>query len=233
MKEYVIGVQVFDKESSFDPRADPIVRVQARRLRARLLRYYREEGRPDELVIELPKGGYAPTFKRPEPAASSRRSIGPALIRQNTIAVLPFADHSAAADLGYFCQSLRHEIITALASIVSLRVLAWDPADAAAASDPRQAATRSTRRWWSAAASAAAATDTCDDASDRQRERLVSLVGTAGLSGPGLRGAGGGGAAVVNTLETRGPGRGSAGCTAAVRRTISPPATCICRGATT
>ena len=44
LKEYVIGVQVFDKDSSFDPRADPIVRVQARRLRARLVRYYREEG---------------------------------------------------------------------------------------------------------------------------------------------------------------------------------------------
>ena len=39
LKEYVIGVQVFDKDSSFDPRADPIVRVQARRLRARLVRY--------------------------------------------------------------------------------------------------------------------------------------------------------------------------------------------------
>ena len=139
LKEYVIGVQVFDKEHSFDPRADPIVRVQARRLRARLLRYYREEARPDELMIELPKGGYAPTFKRHEAAPSARRSIGPALFRQNTVTVLPFADHSAAADLGYFCQSVRHEIITALASIESLRVLAWDPADAGAASDPRQA----------------------------------------------------------------------------------------------
>jgi serine/threonine-protein kinase len=42
LKEYVIGVQVFDKEPSFDPRTDPIVRVQARRLRARLVRCYRE-----------------------------------------------------------------------------------------------------------------------------------------------------------------------------------------------
>src|SRR5205085_4836196 len=63
LKEYVIGVQVFDKDSSFDPRADPIVRVQARRLRARLVRYYREEGSSDALVIELPKGGYTPVFK--------------------------------------------------------------------------------------------------------------------------------------------------------------------------
>src|SRR5262249_28994130 len=66
LKEYVIGVQVFDKDSSFDPRADPIVRVQARRLRARLVRYYREEGGADALVIELPKGGYAPVFKNRE-----------------------------------------------------------------------------------------------------------------------------------------------------------------------
>src|SRR5438093_11490783 len=56
LKEYVIGVQVFGKESSFDPRTDPIVRVQARRLRARLARYYREEGQNVDLIIDLPKG---------------------------------------------------------------------------------------------------------------------------------------------------------------------------------
>ena len=76
LKEYVIGVQVFDKESSFDPRADPIVRVQARRLRARLLRYYREEGRPDELVscrrvdTRRPSNALSP---RPRPGARSAR----------------------------------------------------------------------------------------------------------------------------------------------------------------
>ena len=47
LKEYVIGVQVFGKEPSFDPRTDPIVRVQARRLRTRLARYYRDEGNTD------------------------------------------------------------------------------------------------------------------------------------------------------------------------------------------
>src|ERR1039458_6241220 len=58
LKEFLIGVEVFGKESSFDPRLDPIVRVQARRLRARLALYYREEGRNDEIAIDLPKGGY-------------------------------------------------------------------------------------------------------------------------------------------------------------------------------
>src|SRR5258705_13954850 len=44
LKEFVVGVEVFGKDASFDPRNDPIVRVQARRLRAQLTRYYREEG---------------------------------------------------------------------------------------------------------------------------------------------------------------------------------------------
>src|SRR3954462_4105172 len=74
LKEYVIGVQVFDKDSSFDPRADPIVRVQARRLRARLVRSYREEGGADAIVVELPKGGYTPVFKTREATATGRRS---------------------------------------------------------------------------------------------------------------------------------------------------------------
>src|SRR6185436_11590546 len=111
LKEYVIGVQVFDKEASFDPRADPIVRVQARRLRARMIRYYREEARPDEVTIDLPKGGYAPTFRHREAGPTPKRSITASLLNQNTVAVLPFSDHSAAGDLGYFCNALRHEVI--------------------------------------------------------------------------------------------------------------------------
>src|SRR3954471_1979754 len=102
LKEYVIGVQVFDKDSSFDPRADPIVRVQARRLRARLVRYYHEEGGADSLLIELPKGGYAPVFRNRD-AHGGRRSMAPTLAGQNTIAVQPLADQSPARDLGYFC----------------------------------------------------------------------------------------------------------------------------------
>src|SRR3954464_4024141 len=94
LKEYVIGVQVFGKEDSFDPRTDPIVRVQARRLRAKLVRYYREEGRADEWVVGRPQGGSAPTFKRRETPVLVRRSIAAALTSRNTIVVVPFADHS-------------------------------------------------------------------------------------------------------------------------------------------
>jgi TolB-like protein/Flp pilus assembly protein TadD len=133
LKEYVIGVQVFDKDSSFDPRADPIVRVQARRLRARLVRYYREEGAADAVVIELPKGGYAPVFKNRAAALTGRRSIGPTLASQNTIAVQSFTDQSPAQDLAYFCDGLRQEIIHSLAKLEALRVLAIAPASPAGA----------------------------------------------------------------------------------------------------
>src|SRR5436853_625132 len=53
LKEFVIGVEVFGKGTSFDPRNDPIVRVQARRLRSQLARYYQDEGQTDETLIEL------------------------------------------------------------------------------------------------------------------------------------------------------------------------------------
>lgn len=124
LKEYVVGVQVFGKESSFDPRTDPVVRVQARRLRARLQRYYREEGQADGILIDLPKGGYAPVFKRREPETSSRRTVATTLLTRNTVSVLPFADQTPKRDFGYFCEGLRQEIIHRLASIESLRVLA-------------------------------------------------------------------------------------------------------------
>jgi len=129
LKEYVIGVQVFGKEASFDPRTDPIVRVQARRLRARLVSYYRDAGQNDDIVIELPKGGYAPVFKRRLGAGlSAPRSLGAALVSRNTVSVLPFADHSAQGDLDYFCRGLRQEIIDNVARLRELRVLAWDEA---------------------------------------------------------------------------------------------------------
>src|SRR4051812_1717519 len=131
LKEYVIGVQVFGKEDSFDPRTDPIVRVQARRLRAKLVTYYLEEGRADELIVDLPKGGYAPVFKRRETPVLARRSIGTALVSRNTIAVLPFADHSADRGLDYFCKGLRHEVVHSLARFPSLRILASDETPAA------------------------------------------------------------------------------------------------------
>src|SRR5690348_10877047 len=123
LKEFLIGVEVFGKESSFDPRMDPLVRVQARRLRTRLVRYYREEGQNDEIVIDLPKGGYEPVFQRRETSAM-KRTVSAALVSRNTILVRPFDDDSSGRDLAYFCNGLKQEIIHALSGMESVRVAA-------------------------------------------------------------------------------------------------------------
>ena len=62
VKEYVIGLEVFDRSPGYDPGTDPIVRAEARRLRSRLADYYREFGQQDPVHIDLPKGTYVPTF---------------------------------------------------------------------------------------------------------------------------------------------------------------------------
>jgi TolB-like protein/Tfp pilus assembly protein PilF len=62
LKEYRLGLEVFDRDSSFEPRLDPVVRMAARRLRVKLREYYETEGKDDALYIEVPKGGYAATF---------------------------------------------------------------------------------------------------------------------------------------------------------------------------
>lgn len=70
LKEYVLGREVFERDGDYDPRLDPIVRVEARRLRAKLSQYYSGAGRNERLRIEYPKGGYAPLFAPAPPAAA-------------------------------------------------------------------------------------------------------------------------------------------------------------------
>lgn len=67
LKEYLLGVEVFGRLDSFDPRIDSIVRVEARRLRYKLDRYYETEGQNDPVYIQFRKGCYVPSFveKRP------------------------------------------------------------------------------------------------------------------------------------------------------------------------
>jgi TolB-like protein/Tfp pilus assembly protein PilF len=146
LKEYVIGVQVFGKEESFDPRTDPIVRVQARRLRAKLVHHYREDGRADEVIIDLPKGGYAPVFRRRDTPVLLRRSIGAALVSHNTVAILRFADHSVGGDLEYVCRGLREEIVHRLARLPSLRLLASDDPQVVENAEPALIVCGSVRR---------------------------------------------------------------------------------------
>ena len=62
INEYAIGLDVFEKPASFDPRIESIVRNEAGRLRQKLRDYYSESGRQDRVLIELPPRGYKPAF---------------------------------------------------------------------------------------------------------------------------------------------------------------------------
>ncbi|MFG1378409.1 hypothetical protein [Xanthobacter autotrophicus] len=63
IKGYTIAVEALGRPPSFDPQSDPIVRVEATRLRRALERYYTTVGAEDPLVIDIPKGGYVPLFR--------------------------------------------------------------------------------------------------------------------------------------------------------------------------
>jgi adenylate cyclase len=75
LKESSIAVDVFGRNENFDPRADPVVRLEVHRLRHDLDEFYRGEGRDDPIRIMLPKGGYAATFERKNPGFGSQDSV--------------------------------------------------------------------------------------------------------------------------------------------------------------
>jgi len=77
IKAYSIAVDVFGRPQSFDPQSDPIVRVQARRLRALLEEYYAAEGAAEPVIFYLPVGRYIPEFRvlGGEPAAAAAESV--------------------------------------------------------------------------------------------------------------------------------------------------------------
>ncbi len=121
IKEYSVGVEVFDRKHDYDPRTDPIVRVEARRLREKLRLYYKSEGQDDSVAIELPKGAYMPVFGL---RAAASNAI-PAGNVQTSIAVLPFANLSPEAGDDYFSDGLTEELILLLTRVKELRVVAW------------------------------------------------------------------------------------------------------------
>jgi TolB-like protein len=118
LKEAVIGHEVCGRSASYDPKTDPIVRVDANRLRSRLHTYYEAEGSADAVRIVLPKGTYVPVFA---PAVEALQSPEE---RYGAIAVLPFVNLSGVADQEFFSDSLTEQIIYRLSRLRGLRVIA-------------------------------------------------------------------------------------------------------------
>src|SRR5579884_3012778 len=62
IKEYTIGVEALGRTAGFDPKKDSIVRVEAHRLRKRLISYYSNGGASHDVRIVIPSGQYVPEF---------------------------------------------------------------------------------------------------------------------------------------------------------------------------
>jgi serine/threonine-protein kinase len=127
LKEYAVGIEVFDRPSSYDPRIDPIVRVEARRLRSKLSAYYASVGREDTVLVEFPKGTYAPVFRV--------RTSPPRMLRVVTdssplaMTVLPFASLAREGLDNAFAALLTEEVIHALANVRNVLLVPWDIAE--------------------------------------------------------------------------------------------------------
>ncbi len=122
LKEYTIGVEVFDRKANFDPRMDSIVRVEARRLRRKLREYYQTYGREDPIVIELEQGGYRAVF-RPREAAEAQAIRKDFLKGGQTVAVLPFVDLTGNRGADQFCRGLEEDLGAAFTKLMRLRTV--------------------------------------------------------------------------------------------------------------
>ena len=78
LKGYTIGVEALGRDPRFNPQIDPIVRVEATRLRRAMERYYSGDGIGDPVVIELPRGSYVPAFSRRRVPAAAPVAAVPA-----------------------------------------------------------------------------------------------------------------------------------------------------------
>jgi adenylate cyclase len=122
LKEFSIAVEVFDRSSEYDPSIDATVRVEARRLRAKLKEYYEDSGKNDAVLIGLRPGSYLPIFRWLDPQP---QEIG-AGIQAGTasVAVLPFVNMSSDQEQDYFCDGISEEIVNLLTHIAGLKVIA-------------------------------------------------------------------------------------------------------------
>ncbi len=152
IKAFSIARDVFDKDESFDPQRDTIVRVEAGRLRRRLAAWYAGPGKDSPIRIEIPVGSYVPVITQAAPPASTRRrrgwlvllviplavlawfwyvySQGPETARSGTVptvpyvAILPLNTATESAQEIRFAEGFVESLITSLAKLSGLAVMA-------------------------------------------------------------------------------------------------------------
>jgi TolB-like protein/cytochrome c-type biogenesis protein CcmH/NrfG len=129
IKGYTVATDVFDRKTDFDPSTDPIVSVEARRLRRALEHYYLTAGRRDRVRITIPKGSYVPSFLFQTGADSSRSS--PKTEPNNnervdhwpSVLIRPFQSFSEGTGPNYVAEGCMTELAIELSRYQDIRVL--------------------------------------------------------------------------------------------------------------
>src|ERR1700733_14458153 len=96
LKEYTVGLDVFAKPASYDPRQESVVRMHVARLRQKLAEYYRTEGVDEPVMVDIPKGAFEVTFELREIAlehfsivtAEELPAVAPKLRKQTILITL-------------------------------------------------------------------------------------------------------------------------------------------------
>jgi len=117
LKGYTIATEVFGRGQDFNAMLDPVVRVQARRLRQALERYYLVAGQRDSVIIAIPKGRYIPFFHVKSAFAEREISDVPEWSESYppagpAVAVMPFEDLTTESDRSFFTIGLGEELVT-------------------------------------------------------------------------------------------------------------------------
>lgn len=124
LKESVLAVELFDRAArSYDPSRDTIVRVEARRLRQRLTRYYETEGSDSPLRIELPVGSYIPAFKRRDGRSGEPSRLARDLVERGNHFLREGREPSLRKAIERFEAAIREDADNALAHLGAAR--AW------------------------------------------------------------------------------------------------------------
>jgi TolB-like protein len=121
LKAYAIALGVFDRDDAFDPQSDPIVRIEASRLRRALEHYYLTDGRNDAILVTIPKGGYAPHAEFRQPNVGVRIQVSPALPDRTGAA----PDEPPVAQVGPDRRWGRHLLAAGLALAGVIAVALW------------------------------------------------------------------------------------------------------------
>jgi TolB-like protein/Flp pilus assembly protein TadD len=128
IKAYTIALKAWGRGRSFDPQTDPIVRIQAGRLRRALKDYYAEEGAGNPMRIDIPKGTYVPTFQAQISSTGEAQKEKVELVDAPagpSLAVLPFLDLSGDKAQVFFIDGFGEELSVSLARFQNLSVIAY------------------------------------------------------------------------------------------------------------